>query len=363
LFFGKGINNFNFPGVSQFNQKWMKKGQVTIKDIAKELGISPSTVSKALKGHHDISSSTKKAVRELVERWHYKPDPIALSLKGGKSRTIGVIVPEIVHYFFSTVISGIEDIAYASGYHVMFCQSNESYEREVKSVETLLSSRVDGILVSLAKTTADFEHLSKIMESGIPLVLFDRVCDDIDCDKVVVDDEEGAFNAVKHLIETGCRNIVHLSGPQNLMIGQERKNGFLRAIKNSGIKMAQENIIKCDTPEEAKIIIPDLLKRKRSPDGIFAVNDLTAAETMKIIKSHGLNVPGDIALIGFTSGMISDLTDPQLTSVEQHGYEMGKKAVEMLITRLEKKHDLPFRTAILKTELVIKGSTGKRLMD
>src|SRR5512136_2667707 len=156
----------------------MKKGQVTIKDIAKELGISPSTVSKALKEHPDISSETKKAVRELVERWHYKPDPIALSLKSGLSKTIGVIVPEIVHYFFSTVISGIEDVAYDSGYHVMFCQSNESYEREVKAVETLLSSRVDGILVSLCKVTIKFDHFRDIVKAGIPLVFFDRICDE-----------------------------------------------------------------------------------------------------------------------------------------------------------------------------------------
>jgi len=337
----------------------MHKGQVTIKDIARELGISPSTVSKALKGHRDISPSTKQAVKELVDKWHYSPDPIALSLKGGLSKTIGVIVPEIVHYFFSTVISGIEDLAYDSGYHVMFCQSNESYAREVKAVETLLSSRVDGILVSISKTTKNFEHLLKIREAGIPLVFFDRICEEIDSDRVIVDDEVGAYEAVKYLIETGCRNIVHLSGPQNLMIGKGRKDGYIRALTEHRIKVHDKDIISCDTAEEARIIVPELLVRSTRPDGIFAVNDHTAAESMKIIKQHGLRVPEDISLVGFTSGMISDLTDPPLSSVEQHGYEIGKEAVRLLIARLEGKGDSDFQTKIIKTELVIKGSSLK----
>lgn len=337
----------------------MHKGQVTIKDIARELGISPSTVSKALNGHKDISLSTKKAVRELVDKWNYTPDPIALSLKGGLSKTIGVIVPDIVHYFFSTVISGIEDLAYDSGYHVMFCQSNESFEREIKAVDTLLSSRVDGILVSMAKTTLTFDHLLKIREAGKPLVFFDRICEEIDSDRVVVDDEEGAYEAVKHLIKTGCRNIVHLSGPQNLMIGQGRRRGYLRALNEYKMPVLEKNIIRCDTIDEARLIVPGLLSQKNIPDGIFAVNDLTAAETMKIIKQHGLKVPQDISLVGFTSGMISDLTDPPLTSVEQHGYEVGREAVKMIIARLEGKEDLPYQTKIIKTELMVKGSTLK----
>jgi DNA-binding LacI/PurR family transcriptional regulator len=337
----------------------MQKGQVTIKDIARELGISPSTVSKALKGHPDISSSTKKAVKELVERWNYKPDPIALSLKGGLSKAIGVIVPEIVHYFFSTVISGIEDLAYDSGYHVMFCQSNESYEREVKAVETLLSSRVDGILVSLCKVTRNFDHFRKIIENGIPLVYFDRICDEIETDRVIVDDEAGAFEGVNHLIKTGCREIIHLSGPLNLLIAKNRMEGYIRALKENNIPVRDENIIKCDTSEEAISIVPGLFNRAKKPDGIFAVNDLTAAQAMKIVKNLNYKVPDDVSFLGFTSGMTSDLTDPTLTSVDQHGYLVGKEAVRLLINRLESKEEKPFQTTIIKTELVIKGSTRK----
>lgn len=337
----------------------MHKGQITIKDIARELGISPSTVSKALKGHRDISSTTKQSVKELAEKWNYKPDQIALSLKSGLSKTIGVIVPEIVHYFFSTVISGIEDLAYDSGYNVMFCQSSESYAREVKAVETLLSNRVDGILVSLSKETENCNHFRKILENGMSLVFFDRICDDIDTDKVIVDDEAGAYEAVKHLIATGCKNIVHLSGPPNLSIGKNRKEGYERALRENGIPLNKNNIIKCDSMEEAGKLVPALLKRVDSPDGIFAVNDLTAAAAMKIIIGMGFKTPGDIAVVGFTSGLISELTNPTLTSVEQHGYQIGKEAVRMLIDRLEKKHDQPSQTKIIRTELVIKGSTKK----
>jgi DNA-binding LacI/PurR family transcriptional regulator len=337
----------------------MDRGRVTIKDIARELGISPSTVSKALKGHPDISSATKKAVKELVEKWNYKPDPIALSLKGGQGRTIGVIVPEIVHYFFSTVISGIEDLAYDSGYNVMFCQSNESYEREVKAVETLLTSRVDGILVSLSKVTGNFEHFRKIIKAGIPLVFFDRICDELETDRVIVDDEQGAFDAVEHLIRTGCSNIIHLCGPRNLLIGKNRKEGYIRALKEHNLPVGEENIISCDTAEDAQKVVPELLKRKRLPDGIFAVNDLTAAEAMKIIKLNGFRVPDDISIVGFTSGMISDLTDPPLTSVQQHGYSVGREAVRLLIDNLEKRKEVPFETKVIKTELIVKGSTRK----
>src|ERR1035437_5031438 len=273
----------------------MHKGQITIKDIAKELGISPSTVSKALKGHRDISSSTKQSVRKLAEKWNYKPDQIALSLKSGLSKTIGVIVPEIVHYFFSTVISGIEDLAYDSGYHVMFCLSSELYAREVKAVETLLASRVDGFLVSMSKMTDNFDHFRKIQENDIPLVFVDR-----------------------------------------------------------------NNVIRCDSREDAELVVPGLLKRAVSPDGFFAVNDMTAAATMKVIINMGFRIPEDIAVVGFTGELISEITNPTLTSVAQHGYQIGKEAVRLLIDRLEKKHDLPFQTKIIKTELIVKGSTLRK---
>jgi LacI family transcriptional regulator len=241
----------------------------------------------------------------------------------------------------------------------MFCQSNESYDREVKAVDTLLSSRVDGILVSVSKLTMNFDHFRKILDDGLPLVFFDRVCDEIETDRVIVDDENGAYKAVEHLINIGCRNIIHLAGPPNVNIGLNRKNGYIRALKERNMKVREKNIVNCDTSEDARRVVPALFKRSDRPDGIFAVNDLTAAEAMKIIKQKGFRVPEDVAIVGFTSGMISDLTDPSLTSVEQHGYSIGVEAVNLLINRIEKTTDMPFRTSIIKTELVVKDSTRK----
>lgn len=335
----------------------MHKGQVTIKDIAKELGISPSTVSRALKDHPDISPDTKRAVNELAEKWHYHPDPIALSLKSRKSKIIGVIVPEVVHYFFSTVISGIEDIAYNSNYQVMICESNERYEREVKNVQALLSSRVEGILVSVSKETRSVDHFREIQKHEVPLVFFDRICEEIQSDRVVVDDEQGAYLATEHLIEIGCRRIIHLAASDHLMIGKERKAGYLRAMKAHNLNPDPDWIVKCDTMEEARNVIPGLLEGLSKPDGFFAVNDLTAAEAMKIVKEYGFNVPHDIAIVGFTNGQIANLTDPPLSSVEQFGYEIGKEAVRLLIDRLEKEENYPPITRIINTRLIKKNSS------
>jgi LacI family transcriptional regulator len=229
----------------------------------------------------------------------------------------------------------------------------------VKAVDTLLGSRVDGILVSVSKETRNFDHFRKILDDGIPLVFFDRICDEIDTDRVIVDDETGAYEAVSHLIGIGCKNIVHLSGPQNILIGKRRKDGYVKALTSHNIKVSVSNIVKCDTMEEAEVIVPVLMNRAEKPDGIFAVNDLTAAAAMRIATDRGFIVPEEIAFVGFTSGLISDITNPTLTSVEQHGYDIGKEAVKLLIDRLEKNHDRPTQTKIIKTELVIKGSTQR----
>jgi len=335
----------------------MHKGQVTIKDIARELGISPSTVSRALKDHPDISPDTKKAVNDLANKLHYTPDPIALSLKNRQSRIIGVIVPEIVHYFFSLVIHGIEDLAYNAGYNVMVCESNETFDREVRNVDTLLSSRADGILVSISKETKTSDHFMRIKEAGVPMVFFDRICEDIDSDRVVVDDEKGAFEAVEHLIHLGRKRIVHLAAPDHLLIARKRKDGYVRAMQAHHIPVTEEMIVKCDTLEDAKKVIPGLLNRKPLPDAFFFVNDLTAAAALRIIKDHGLKIPDDIAVVGFTNGQISDLTDPRLSSVEQQGYEMGKEAVRLLLDRIKKGSDYASITTVINTKLITKASS------
>jgi len=285
---------------------------------------------------------------------------VALSLRHSKTYTIGVIIPEIVHYFFSSVISGIEDATHDRGYNVMICQSNELYEREVSSTKALLAARVEGLLVSMSKTTIQYDHFLNLRDNKIPIVFFDRHCPIIDTDRVLLDDFEGAYKATKHLIKKGCKRIAHLFAPQHLAIGKNRLEGYLKALEDNNIKPDNELIIKCDIHEKALEIVPRLLSLPNAPDGIFAVNDNTAAGAMIAVKQKGLKVPKDVAIVGFSNSLISTVTDPPITSVEQKGYEMGKKAAEMLIRRLDAKELYPAETEILKSELIIRNSSQKR---
>jgi len=336
----------------------MKGRQITIKDIARELGISPSTVSRALKNHPDISSATKRQVNDLAKKYKYKPNEVALSLRHSKSNIIGVIVPEVVHYFFSSVISGIDDLAYANDYNVMIAQTNEDFEREVHSTQGMLSSRVAGLLVSISKNTKNCDHLINIQNNGIPVIFFDRVCPDIETDKVVVDDFEGAYKAVEHLIKTGCRRIVHYGASQHLLIGRNRQNGYLHALFKNGIPADDSLIFKCEDYDESIQLTEKLIRSGKIPDAIFAVNDMTAIGAMAAIKSMGLKIPNDISVIGFTNGLISTMTDPPLTTVEQHGYEMGQIAVRLLLNRLAKdEEDYNPEIRVLKTDLILRGTT------
>lgn len=337
----------------------MKSPQVTIKDIAKALGISPSTVSRALKDHPDISPKTKRAVKELAESLNYEPNAIALSLRSRLTRTIGVILPQIVHFFFSSVISGIEEVASKEGFSVLICQSNEDYEKEVHVVHTLFSKRVDGVLASVSKTTGKFSHYEELKKHNIPLVFYDRVCNIPNTDRVIVDDYTGAYKATKHLIDEGCKRIAHLATSQELLIGSNRRNGYVQALKDSGIEVDEEIILRCDTDEHARKCIPYLLSLEKKIDGIFAVNDLTAITAMSIIKGSGYSIPKDIAIAGFSNSLYSNMTDPPLTTVEQQGFLMGKRAAEMLIERISSDVDIETRVEQIKTELIVRGSTQR----
>ncbi len=336
----------------------MKGRQVTIKDIAAELGISASTVSRALKDHPDISVETKKAVNELAEKLNYKPNVLALSLRQSRSKIIGVIIPELIHHFFSSVISGIDDLAYANGYSVMIAQSNENFEREVKETQVMLSSRVAGVLVSVSKKTKDFAHFQSLEDNGIPVVFFDRVSKEMKMDKVVVDDFDGAYKAVDYLIKTGCKRIAHFGTSLHLLIGKNRHNGYLHALFKNNIPIDDSLIFKCDDYDEAWYLTEKLVKSGNMPDGIFAVNDITAIGALQATKHLGLRVPEDISIVGFTNGRISTMSDPPLTTIEQHGYEMGQIAVRLLLNRLEKdEDDHEPETRVIKTDLIVRDST------
>jgi len=339
-------------------KKPMQSNRVTIKDIARELGVSPSTVSRAMKDHPDISPETKKQVNELVEKLKYRPNTVALSLRSRKTNIIALVVPEIVHHFFSSVISGIEEVAQEAGYHVMIFQSNESYEREVAIAQSLASMQIDGLLVSIAKTSMKFGHFNELMNEGIPLVFFDRASEEIDTDKVIVDDFTGAYNAVEYLIRTGCKRIAHFEAPQHLQIGYQRKRGYISALEKHGIEPVEELMIKCDSLAEALELTPGIMRLDKPPDAIFAVNDLTASGVMKVLKQLRYRIPDEVSVIGFTDGLVASIIDPGLTSVSQHGFEMGKRAMSMLLQRMDVlEENVPARTEIIRTELIIREST------
>lgn len=334
--------------------------QVTIKDIAKILGISVSTVSRALKNHPDISVETKRDVQALAKKLNYTPNVIALSLRNRKTFLIGVIIPEIIHHFFSCVISGIEQVANQNGYNVVIFQSNESYEREVSICQTVLNARVDGVLVSMSKNTKNVDHFREIQQAGIPLVFFDRICGDVDTDRVVVDDFKGAYTAVEHLISVGCKRIAHLSAPQTMQIAQKRQMGYVQALRDHQLPVDEKLIIPCDNKEEAVNVGRQLMLLEDKPDGIFAVNDLTAAGAMYAIKHMGYRVPEDVAISGFTDGLVSTLTDPTLTTVEQHGDKMGEMAADLLLKRINAGDEIVDTiTKVIKTNLIIRESTRR----
>ncbi|WP_167610967.1 LacI family DNA-binding transcriptional regulator [Maribellus sediminis] len=336
----------------------MKSGLVTIKDLARELKISASTVSRALKNHPDISEATKKAVHELAEKLNYQPNAVALSLKQRRSNTIGVIIPEIVHYFFSSVISGIEDVAYDAGYNVIICQSNERYEREVANSKTLLASRVDGVLVSISKETEDFSHLFNLRNNNVPMVFYDRIVPGLEADQVIIDDFDAAYRVTKHLVDSGRKRIAHFAGPQKLLIGKHRKDGYIKAIREAGLEVDEKLIIEADSFEKARLAVMRLLNEKRDFDAIFAVNDLTAIGAMQTVQKRGIKIPDEIAIVGFSDGRFSGITDPTLTSVDQHGYEMGSIATQMLLKRISAEDDTyPFETRVLNADLIVRGSS------
>lgn len=334
--------------------------QITIKDIARMLGISVSTVSRALKDHPDISQETKDKVNEVAKKMNYRPNALALGLKSNRSNTIGVIIPEVVHFFFSSVMSGIEDLAYEAGFNVMLCQTNEMYEREVMVTQALLDHHVDGVLISVAKSTVKFDHLTRFNNNKTPVVFFDRICPYISADSVTVDDLKGAYLATSHLISTGCKNIVHLAAPENLLIGKLRKDGYVQALQENNIYADPSHIYLCDTPDKVQGKFERMMQKHPKPDGIFAVNDSTAIAMIQTLQKAGIRVPEDIAVCGFGDGPLATIICPALTTIEQNGYEIGFEATRFLLERITNTYKSPsFRKKVLNPELKIRESTRK----
>ena len=332
----------------------MSKHRITIKDIAKELKISTSTVSRALADKWDVNPETRKSVLELAEKWGYRPNPISLSLKRQQSMYIGVIIPEFVNSFFPQVIMGIESVLRPKGYQILISQSNESSETELNNLKALEATLVDGFIVSVSKETQNVDYFKHLIDNNFPIVFFNRVCMGIEVSSVVVDDYKWAFLAVEHLIKQGCKRIVHLAGQDNLMVAVQRKQGYIDALKKANLPVDEELIIPSGVTMERGIMSAyKILEMKEAPDAIFAINDPAAIGAMKILQKHGVRIPEDIAVVGFTESQLAMIIEPNLTSVEQPTFEMGRTAAELLLEQMKNIQDEKYasRTVILEAKL------------
>jgi len=337
------------------------KQKITLKDIARELDVSISTVSKALKNSSEISKDTKDKINAFAKYYNYRPNNIALSLKNKRTKNIGVIIPDIVHHFFTTVFRGIEKYANEMGYNVIVCISDESFDKEVINMEMLANGSIDGFILSLSAETQlknDYSHLKELLGQGIPIVLFDRVTEEIDCDKVVSNDTEIAAEAVNHFVKAGLKNIGLITTESYFNVSENRRNGYLKALKDNGLKSNDKHILTLPHDQENEALLIEFFQNIEV-DAVLCVNEIFAIQCMNVIRQLGLNVPNDISVIGFTNGTLSKYAEPSLSTVAQHGEQMGQRAAQLLINRMESSEEVdePFKTEIINATLIQRGST------
>ena len=334
---------------------------ITMKDIARELGVSVATVSRALKDSPRISAAQRERIKAYAREHNFFPNMLAEGLRNSRVRPlkiIGVIIPEFNHFYFSSILSGIEAEASSRGYRIMVAQSNEQYDREVRICESFYENKVCGIIVSQAKDTLQYDHFQKLINHGVPLVFYDRICTGVDASRVVVDDYMGAFNAVTHLVATGCRRIAFYGSSMNLEISKNRFNGYKDALLKNGLKVDERFVRRCDNRADAEQITPEILNIEDGPDGFFAVNDDTAIGILYTVKHAGYRVPEDISICGFTNGQRAIACDPMLTTVEQRGHRVGEESAQILMDKVEGFLPLDkIEKRIVRTRLVIRGTT------
>lgn len=336
--------------------------QFTIKDLARKLSVSPSTVSRALRDHPDISKETKRRVVAAAEKYHYQPNQLAQSLQKRRSSTIGVIVPEIRHHFFSTVISGIEEVAYEHGYTIMVCQSNETIEREIINTQALVANRVAGLLIAISSETTQYDHLESVMRHGVPLVQFDRVVEELDTSKVVVDDYMAAYEAVKHLILAGYTRIGHMAGQVGIALNRRRFLGYRDALRDHNLEYNPKwHLHGGYREEDGRVGAAAYLAMDTMPEAILAINDPVAVGLFSEFKKAGIRIPQDVALVGFSDTPAAALIDPPLTTVYQPAFEMGQTAASLLLKHFDTEGGtIAPEKVVLDTELLVRGSSGQR---
>lgn len=339
------------------------KVKATLKQIAKELNVSVSTVSKALNDSPEISDLTKIKIKEYAKLKNYKPNVIGLNLKNRKTKTIGVIIPNILNSFFAKVFSGIEKVADEKGYNVIMCISNESMDKEAHTLEMLSNGTIDGFILSVseeAQKLQDYSHFKEIIYDGTPIVMFDRIADGIECDKVVVDDFDSALNSTQRLIDLGCKNIALLSSVDNLSVGKLRADGYLKALKDNNIPINENIILRTDSEDDLKSRIESIFDNN-AIDGVFALDENDSVAALKIGLKKGYKIPEELSIIGFADGILaSRRLTPSLTTISQHGVEIGEVAAKLLIDRLESKEgNIPYETVVIKTKLKERESSRK----
>ena len=339
------------------------KSKATLKQIAKELLVSVSTVSKALNDSPEISTQTKIRIKEYAKLKNYKPNVIGINLKSRKTKTIGVIIPNILNSFFAKVFTGIEKVAEAKGYNVIMCISNESIEKEIHALEILSNGTIDGFILSIseeAQKLQEYSHFKEIINDGTPIVMFDRTTEEVDCDKVTVDDFDSARNATQHLIDLGCKNVALFSSIDNLSVGKLRYEGYLKALEDNNISINQNLIVRTDSEDDLKDKIENVFENN-TIDGIFALDETDSVAALRIGLKRGYKIPENLSIIGFADGILaSRRLSPSLTTVSQHGPEIGAAAAKLLIERLEsKEEESPYKTTVIKTELRERESTKK----
>ncbi|MDG2433462.1 LacI family DNA-binding transcriptional regulator [Flavobacterium sp.] len=338
---------------------------ITLKEIASKLGISITTVSKALKNYPDVSYKTKKAVIELAQELHYTPNSFAVNLRTKESKTIGLIIPEVMHHFFSNIINAIIDEAEKNGYLVIILQSNESLALEKKQVELLINKRVDGILISLSNESNNDDHIKEIINRNIPFVMFDKISKLSKCSKVIINDQHAAFSAVQHLIDNGCTKIAHIRGPLNPQNSVDRFIGYKKALEKNNIPFDPALVYTCEdvTFQEGVDYTKRIIEEHPDADGIFAVTDLVAVGVLSYLNDNQIKIPEQIAVIGFSNWFMSQVLTPKLSTIDQPSHEMGKESFNLLLEEMNcHKEGIPFtpRTIELNTAVIVRESSLKK---
>ncbi|MBD2754102.1 LacI family DNA-binding transcriptional regulator [Spirosoma validum] len=340
----------------------MKNTPVTIKDIARSLNISISTVSRALRGLPEIHPETRKAVMRLAEDLDYQPNQLAKNLAKSRTKTIGVIVPNLSYYYYSAMLNSIEEAALQAGYSVLVCQTNESYLREITNVQNLLRSQVEGFIISLSRDTNNYEHVERLVRKNIPLVLFDRYAESINVSKVIVDNHAASFKATEHLIENGCRRIGFLAGPTQLVLSNQRVEGYRAALAKYDLSVGDQYVFHCDYTQENTIMQTlEMMSLPQPPDGIVVISDRMAFSAMYAMSQKGIRIPDDVAVVSFNNEPVSAYFSPTLSSISQPIQEMGTEAVRLLLRELEAVDDtVPKETKVMETQLIIRTSSLKQ---